>query len=145
MKYFLSHLKQVFPFHVDGPKRIENGTKLVLQPAPSIFKGTGTVAVGHVTSTSFTFTVSKNGYFDPKGSQITFSTFESHGDDYLEQTANAPKASGIFNAIGPTFANYDWQVQAANLSSAVDGNYFSTAVNSVRNAGSMGMPVGALR
>jgi hypothetical protein len=40
-----------------------------------------------VSDTSFTFTVIGDGYFDAKGATITFSTCETGGATYLEQTA----------------------------------------------------------
>jgi hypothetical protein len=69
--------------------------------------------------TVFTFTVTSSGYFDPKGSTITFSTGESNGQTYLQQKANAPGG----NPLAPPIAEITWEEQAQNLSNAVGGSY----------------------
>ena len=71
--------------------------------------------VGDVTSTSFAFNVTSHDYFDPAGSQITFSTCESSGDVFLQQHGSAPNAGFLSNLIAPTVARGTWDSQAANL------------------------------
>ena len=120
---------------MSGSSHIRNGARLGLHPAPSFVGGSGTVKVGHVTSTSFTFTVASHGYFDAPGATILFSIYEKSGNDYLQQTANAPNTNGLEGILAPIIANVDWQKQASNLSNAVGGDYSSAAVNSMDNAG----------
>jgi len=74
-----------------------------------------------VTSTSLKFTVTSKGYFDPPGSTISFSTSESGGQVYLQQTANAPDAGTLSNVVAPPVAKNTWANQASNLQNAVLG------------------------
>lgn len=119
MAYFKTHLKDVFPFPVDGNSTIKNGESLVLHAGHSWDGGVGTVKVSDVTSTSFKFTVTSNNYFDPRGSTITFSTGQSGGNIYLQQKANAPGG----NPLAPPIAEITWEGQAQKLSNGVGGSY----------------------
>lgn len=128
MGIFQDHFKQVFPFPISNCSSLANGTICELHPAPCIWPihGCGWVKVGDVTPTSFNFTVIKEGYFDPPGSVITFSTFESGSSDasscgdggseiYLQQHGYAPGNHGWLNILAPTLARQTWNSQAENL------------------------------
>jgi RHS repeat-associated protein len=119
MTFLKNNVASIFPFPITGGKTIRNGEALTLHPAPSAFKGVGKVSVGNVTSTSFTFTVTSNGYFDNKGSTITFSTGEQNGQVYLQQHANAPGETPLVTPI----AQDTWEEQAQNLSNTLHGSY----------------------
>ncbi|WP_206737237.1 PA14 domain-containing protein [Agromyces albus] len=105
----------VFPFKIDGCNSFVNRTNCTLVGATPA-EGTARVWVT-TTPTSVTFTVTSNGYFDPPGSRITFSTEETGGMVYLRQTGSADQvnvlaAAGV--AGGGAWAS--WSNQANDLS-----------------------------
>jgi hypothetical protein len=121
MAVFQQNVHQVFPFPISGPGcTIANGATCILHPEPGWMEGSGRVMVGDVSATSFAFTVTGNGYFDPPGSQITFSTYNAIGssgtcDTFLQQHGDAPNANALSNLIGPWLARSTWNQQAQNL------------------------------
>ncbi|HEY2670856.1 MAG TPA: RHS repeat-associated core domain-containing protein, partial [Rugosimonospora sp.] len=116
MTFFRQHPKDVFPFPITGCSAFADGGYCILHPGPTFVHGVGTVRVNVLGPTSFKFTVVSHEYFDPAGSQISFSLSQSHGELYLSQHG-ATKRSGLFSGIGVRLgiANITWQQQAANL------------------------------
>jgi hypothetical protein len=100
MSVFSSNPQQVFPFPV-GCKSFKTGGTCGLdaQLGP---QSEGIVRVSTV-ATAVRFTVISTGYFDSKGSTITFSTVQRNGTLYLRQGARAISTSahtGIGVALG---------------------------------------------
>jgi RHS repeat-associated protein len=116
MAIFRAQPHKVFPFPITGCSRLANGGTCQLHALYGIAPGNGTVRVSYGDN-STTFTVVSNGYFDERGSTITFSTFVSHGNLYLRQTAKSVSAS-IVNFGAPLAAWLMWQYQADNLRGA---------------------------
>lgn len=74
-------------------------------------------------STSFTFTVTSNGYFDAAGSHITFSLSSRSGELYLSQNGDA-RNPNVFSTVGFDigYIKYTWQQQANNLKTLLGVN-----------------------
>jgi hypothetical protein len=116
MSIFRREPHRVFPFPITGCARLAKGGACHVHALYGVAPGNGTVRVsyGH---NSTTFTVISKGYFDDRGSTITFSTFVRHGDLYLSQTARST-AAPIINFGAPPGAWLMWQYQADNLRGA---------------------------
>jgi RHS repeat-associated protein len=129
MREFQQRPGEVFPFEVDKCTTLSEGNECRLHAlsevtpwklssvAVSFFaRGDGDVVVS-ATCNSVTFTVSKNGYFDPPGSQIKFSTREENGHVILTQETMVfpvwPLAAPAVNYGGQ--AKNTWRDQANNL------------------------------
>jgi RHS repeat-associated protein len=121
MAIFRAQPHKVFPFPITGCSRLAKGRTCHLHALYGVAPGDGTVKVsyGH---NSTTFTVVSKGYFDDRGSTITFSTFVSHGNLYLRQTAQSVSAP-IVNFGAPAGAWLMWQYQSDNLRGATWRNY----------------------
>lgn len=115
MRYLQQNLRRLFPFRVTGGSSIKSGEYLSLHPLGSLPTGSGQVKVSRVSPTSFTFTVSSGGYFDPKGSTITFSTISEKGMTYLQEHADAPQLNPFNNLMAPEFAKSTWSGLADNI------------------------------
>jgi hypothetical protein len=123
MQYFQNHPQQIFPFGLSGAASIKPGETIHLQtPLPW---SNSPVQVVNVGRTSFTFKTLP-GHFDPPGSTITFTVYESGGHMYLEQTASwkfAPGAAGVtqraeaYASVAPAIAT--WTQQGNNLRKVV--------------------------
>jgi hypothetical protein len=125
MQYFQTHPQQIFPFGLSGATSIKTGEKIDLQtPFPW---SKSPVEVIATSPTSFTFKTLP-GHFDPPGSTITFTVYESGGHMYLEQTGHWNFASGMagveqramaYSSVAPAVAT--WTQQGNNLRHAVQG------------------------
>lgn len=115
MDVFKANPAKVFPFQVHGCGSFANRTSCTLVDATPL-QGTGRVWVT-TTDTSVKFTVTSNGYFDPPGSSITFSTFSRNGFVYLQQEASVSQANlRVAAGVDAGLAFNTWSQQAANLS-----------------------------
>ena len=124
MRVFQSSPGAIFPFGVEGCTTFVTGAecKLInaLQiPDPALadmMKSSGYVSVA-TTPTSTTFTVSREGYFDPVGSEIRFSTYTFRGNLYLRQSTNVTgRVSNVVRiGVRSGMAKSTWKQQAANF------------------------------
>ena len=120
MAVFQQNIYKVFPFPISSGCVIVAGAMCTLHPEPGWMGGSGRVVVDDVTDLTIAFTVVGKGYFDPVGSQITFSTYNAIGsngqcDTFLQQYGNAPDANPLSNLIAPRLAGVSWNQQAQNL------------------------------
>jgi len=115
MKVFQANPGRIFPFTVSGCKEFTNRSSCTLANAT----GTGIADTARVwvttTETSVTFTVMSNGYFDPPGSKITFSTFERDGLVYLQQETAASQTNLLVTMFVDLGSYVTWTNQATNL------------------------------
>ena len=84
----------------------------------------GTVANAHVsnTVTSTRFLITSSGYFQGKGSTITFTTSQRGSDLFLTQTGMAIDSTGLFDfAETLLIPEAQWSAQACNLTKALGG------------------------
>jgi RHS repeat-associated protein len=128
MDIFKANPEEVFPFNVEGCSSFSTGEICTLHalemnncPDPasckiinSVAHGTGDVRVS-TTSTSVTFEVITEGYFDPIGSKITFRTKMNKGKLMLIQETKS--RTGLSGAIGVKLgvAKFNWFQQANNF------------------------------
>ncbi|MCB5167669.1 ricin-type beta-trefoil lectin domain protein [Streptomyces bambusae] len=128
MAAFQADPGKVFPFRVDGCDSFEDGDFCTLYPglsdygiSPTLAGGPGVVRVT-VAKTSFTFEVMEEGYFDDRGSTITF-TIDQKGDGlYLRQDAmTTGSKAGPALAVLAGAAEFDWKKQAFNLQRLIVG------------------------
>lgn len=121
MDVFKKYPKDIFPFPVSGCAEFSNGASCHLDALP-IPDGSGDVNVA-TSSTSVTFTVSSDGYFDPPGSTIQFSTLEYRGTVFLRRTAIALPGGDPLVQIGVQTLHANetvWDQQAANLRALIE-------------------------
>ncbi|GAA1062363.1 RHS repeat-associated core domain-containing protein [Agromyces bracchium] len=115
MNVFKANPGRIFPFKVSGCETFTNRSSCTLVKAT----GTGVADTARVwvttTDTSVTFTVTSNGYFDPPGSQITFSTFERDGLVYLQQETATTQSHLLVTAFVDLGSYITWTNQATNL------------------------------
>jgi RHS repeat-associated protein len=117
MALFEANFKRVFPFMISGCAGLSQGAQCTLHVAPSEWPvhGVGQVCINVNSPTSFSFVVDQNGYFDPPGSYIRFTTYSVNGNVYLQQHGYAPNNHGLLNHVAPIAAWLTWQQQAENL------------------------------
>ncbi|MFI0719143.1 RHS repeat domain-containing protein [Streptomyces sp. NPDC021224] len=127
MAFFMRHPHEIFPFKVTGCGKFTDGAKCTLHPAEAMLHGLGRIAggPGDVTvsvddPTSFTFTVTNEGYFDKPGSQIKFSISSNKKGIYLTQKAHTT-GSSLFGWLGVKvgIAQDTWKQQARNLTQSL--------------------------
>lgn len=119
MRVFQQNPSKVFPFDVGNCTSFYAGAECLLINASGVDVhpgDTGWVGV-NTTSTSVTFTVIENGYFDAPGSVIEFSTWvDANGTLYLRQTANGQGVSAIDSfVVNLGVAHSAWKEQASKL------------------------------
>jgi RHS repeat-associated protein len=128
MAFFKAHPHEIFPFKVTGCDSFTQGANCLLHPADStplglgrIAGGPGAVKVSIKDKTSFTFTVTGDGYFDDPGSQIKFSISSRKNGVYLTQRGHTT-GSSFFGWLGVKagVAKNMWQQQARNLRNALE-------------------------
>ncbi|MER5961527.1 ricin-type beta-trefoil lectin domain protein [Streptomyces sp. NPDC002057] len=129
MAAFKANPGEVFPFRVKGCDEFVGGEVCTLYPglsdygiSPTLAGGPGVVLVT-TAETSFTFEVIEEGYFDDRGSTITF-TVEQKGEDlYLRQdamTTGTKPLPRLGVALG--MAKSDWREQTFNLQRLIIGD-----------------------
>jgi len=127
MSIFKENPGKIFPFEIDNCNELKSGNICTLHAfkgtqygwANDLLNGNGDVYVS-TTPNSVSFTVVSDGYFDPKGSQVTFSTRTENGKIILTQTASAqnafiPVRLGIWAGQSRAL----WEEQADNLSEMI--------------------------
>ncbi|MEU2117639.1 ricin-type beta-trefoil lectin domain protein [Streptomyces sp. NPDC016459] len=129
MAAFKENPGEVFPFPVKGCDEFVGGDVCTLYPgasahgiSPTLLGGPGVVLVT-TADTSFTFEVIEEGYFDDRGSTITF-TVEQKGEDlYLRQDAMTTGAKAIPRlGVAMGMAREEWRDQTFNLQRLIIGD-----------------------
>ncbi|MFD9415765.1 ricin-type beta-trefoil lectin domain protein [Streptomyces goshikiensis] len=126
MALFQEHPAEVFPFEVEGCTTMYEGGACTLYPGPfnsryfkNIFGGPGKVRVT-AAETSFGFEVVGDGYFDDKGSTITFSVEQEGKDLYLRQDGMTTGSMPLPTmGVKAGEASREWMKQAFNLQKLV--------------------------
>ncbi|MCB8905999.1 MULTISPECIES: ricin-type beta-trefoil lectin domain protein [unclassified Streptomyces] len=127
MKAFKENPGEVFPFPISGCDEFQGGDVCTLHPepfpgfSPTLMGGPGVVLVT-TADTSFTFEVIEEGYFDDRGSTITFSIEQKGQDLYLRQDAMTTGSKTI-PTLGVLFgaAGMKWKEQTFNLQRLIVG------------------------
>ncbi|MGV8912717.1 MAG: RHS repeat-associated core domain-containing protein, partial [Rhodoglobus sp.] len=113
MDTFKSNPAKIFPFKVEGCAKLTNRSICELKGAAPV-QGDGRVWVT-TTDTSVTFRVVSNGYFDPPGSEITFSTYEENGWVMFRQSGSAEQVNLLVGPFAGVGTPVTWERQAGNL------------------------------
>ncbi|MDX2561507.1 ricin-type beta-trefoil lectin domain protein [Streptomyces sp. TX20-6-3] len=126
MAAFKANPGEVFPFPISGCDEFLGGEVCTLHPFPTdwgigLFGKPGVVRVS-AADTSFTFEVLEDGYFDDRGSTISFSVEQKGEDLYLRQDAmtTGSKAIPTLGVLGGV-ARETWEDQAFNLQRLIVG------------------------
>ncbi|MBP2585807.1 RHS repeat-associated protein [Streptomyces sp. PvR006] len=126
MAAFKANPGEVFPFPISGCDEFLGGEVCTLHPFPTdwgidLFGKPGVVRVS-AADTSFTFEVLESGYFDDRGSTISFSVEQKGEDLYLRQDAmtTGSKAIPALGVLGGA-ARETWEDQAFNLQRLIVG------------------------
>ncbi|MGW0885423.1 RHS repeat-associated core domain-containing protein [Streptomyces sp. NPDC002671] len=114
-----------FPFPIEGCTSLTEGAECRLKPGESLplgmlVGGNGVVRV-HTTSTSTSFVVISQSYFDDPGSVITFTTSEKNGRLIMTQRGESEGSNPlIWAAVKAGSADYTWWKMGNNLRDHVE-------------------------